>query len=627
MIRPTIIVAAALALVGSAALPAGASAAIDGTFIFPFAGTGSACTPPTGACGDGGPATAAQLDNPKGVAVLPGGAVIFADTSTNRIRRIAPDGSITTVAGSGSTCAVPTGSCGDGSVAIAAQLTAPQGVAAIDEDSFLIADTGNNKVRRVDGTTITTVAGTGNSGSTGDGGAATGAELSFPRDVAVRDASSFLIADYGNAKVRRVFNGVIGTVAGSGTFCTASADGCGDGGGSGQAALGGPSGIAVTPGDGFLIAEPTISRVRRVSRDDGGGTIVRAAGQQSVGAASFGGDGGPATDAQIHAADDVVALPSGGFVITDTTNHRVRVVDPGGTIQTAAGTGTPCAAPTTACGDGGPAADAQLNEPRGVAVDAQGDLIVGDSTTDRVRRVDLPSSVSPPTGPTPPTGSAPPGAPEVNRTVLVQTLRGRVYVRLRGSKRSVPLDQVQLVPDGSKLDTRAGAARITVARSGGATDDADLSEGIITFDQRSDGTLTDLRLTEQISGCPVAVKDRGSQGAQAGVATRPRSRSAAFGLSASPLAFATRAQASARKKRRTRRGRVKADGKFRTDGKYGSAVVRGTQWLTIDDCGRGKRAQTRVVVREGKVAVRDFRLARTKLVRAGQRYVAYARGS
>ncbi|MGK2937847.1 MAG: hypothetical protein ACSLFR_08595, partial [Solirubrobacteraceae bacterium] len=151
MIRPTIIVAAALALVGSAALPAGASAAIDGTFIFPFAGTGAACSPPTALCGDGGPASAAQLDNPKGVAALPGGAVIFADTNTHRIRRIAPDGSITTVAGSGSTCGVPTGLCGDGSAATAAQLTFPQGVAAIDADSFLIADTGNSKIRRVDG--------------------------------------------------------------------------------------------------------------------------------------------------------------------------------------------------------------------------------------------------------------------------------------------------------------------------------------------------------------------------------------------------------------------------------------------------------------------------------------------
>lgn len=626
MIRPTIIVAAALALVGSAALPAGAVAAIDGTFIFPLAGTGSACTPPTAACGDAGPATAAQLDNPKGVAVLPGGAVIFADTNTNRIRRIAPDGSITTVAGSGSTCAVPTGSCGDGSVAVAAQLTAPQGVAAIDADSFLIADTGNSKIRRVDGSSIITVAGNGSSGGAGDGGAATGAELNVPRDVAVRDASTYLIADYGNAKVRRVTNGTISTVAGSGAFCTAPVDPCGDGGGSGQAALGGPAGISVLPGDGFLIAEPTISRVRRVSRDDGGGTIGRAAGQQAVGGEGFSGDGGPATAAQIHAADDVVALPTGGFVIADTTNNRIRVVDAGGKIETAAGTGAACPAPTTACGDGGAAADAQLNEPRGVAVDAQGDIVVGDSTDDRVRRVDLPASVSPPTGPAPPSGSTPAGAPEVNRTVLVQTLRGKVYVRVRGSRRSVPLDQVELIPDGSKLDTRAGTARITVARSGGATDDADLSDGIMTFDQRSDGTLTDLRLSEQITGCPVAVRDRGSQGAQTGT-TAPRTRSALFGTAASPLTFAARAQTSARKKRRTRRGRVQADGKFRTDGKYGSAVVRGTQWLTIDDCGRGKRAQTRVVVREGKVAVRDFRLARTKLVRAGQRYVAYARGS
>ncbi|MBJ7518116.1 MAG: hypothetical protein JHC84_00350 [Solirubrobacteraceae bacterium] len=627
MIRPTLILAAVFA--ATAALPTSASAAIPGTTLLPFAGSGSACTPPTAPCGDGGPATAALLDNPKGVAVLPGGAVIFADTNLNRIRRVAPDGSITTAAGSGATCGVPTGSCGDGSVAIAAQLTAPQGVAAIDEDSFLIADTGNHKIRRVDGTTITTVAGTGVSGGAGDGGAPTAAELNTPRDVATRGDGSFLIADYANAKVRRVAGGVMSTVAGVGQFCTATTDPCGDGGASGPASLGGPSGISVIPGDGFLIAEPTISRIRRVTRDDGSGTIERVAGQLATGAAGYSGDGGVATDAQIHAADDVAALPTGGFAITDTTNHRVRLVDAGGRIDTVAGTGTPCAAPTTACGDGGPAADGQLNEPRGVAVDALGDLIVADSTDDRVRRVDLPAGVAAPTPPGTPPGMTSTTVPEVNETVLVQTLRGTVFIRIPGSKRAVPLSQLRLIPDGSKLDTRRGTARITVARPNGTTDDADLSEGILKIDQRSDGSLVDLRLAEEIVGCPVAVRDSGSQGAQAGTKTLPRKHARTFGTAASPLTFAPRAQTSARKKRRSRKGRVRADGRFRTDGKYGSAVVRGTQWLTIDDCRKtsGRRPQTRVVVREGKVAVRDFRLKKTKLVRAGQRYTAYARGS
>lgn len=638
MRRPTIIAAA---LLGLAALPATASAAIDGAFILPFAGTGAACTPPTAGCGDGGPATAAALDDPRGVAVLPGGAVIFADTNTNRIRRVGPEGSITTVAGSGVPCGNPLLACGDGA-ATAAQLTAPQGVAAIDADSFLIADTGNNKIRRVDGTTITTVAGTGQAGSAGDGNAPLGAELNAPRDVATRDGgATFLIADSGNARVRRVAGDVMSTVAG-GAFCTNPGDACGDGGASGQAALGGPAGISMLPGDGFLIAEPTISRVRRVTRDDGSGLIERAAGQQSPAAAGFGGDGGPAVSAQLHAPDDVVALPAGGFVIADTTNHRIRLVDAGGKIDTAAGSGAPCPQATAACGDGGAAPAAQLNEPRGVTVDGQGDVLVGDSSDDRVRRVRLPSGASPATTATPTTpvapGTSPAAPPVVNRTVLVQPQRGTVYVRVPGAKKAVPIEQVGLVPDGSKVDTRKGRLRITVARPDGTTDDADLSEGILTINQRADGSLVDLRLSEQISGCPRPFRDSGSRGAQAGrTVPRPKkrrsSRRSVLGAVASPLTFAPRAETSAskkkkskkRKRRRTRRGRVRADGRFRTDGKYGSAVVRGTRWLTIDDCRTGRRPQTRVVVREGKVAVRDYRRARTKLVTKGKRYVAYAR--
>lgn len=628
MIRPTLIMAVTFALAGAAP----ASAAIDGAFVLPLAGTGSACTPPTAGCGDGGPATAALLDDPRKVAVLPDGAVIFADTNLNRIRRVGPDGAISTVAGTG-----VSGFNGDGA-ATSAQLSGPQGVAVIDADSFLIADTGNNRIRRVDGGTLTTVAGNGGTGFVGDGGPATSAEIAGPRDVAARADGSFLLADFGNGRIRRVAGGVIQTVAGAGATCTDPNDPCGDGGDAGQAALGGPSGIDLAPGGGFLIAEPTIHRIRRVTADTGG-TIVRVAGRQTPDASGFEGDGGAATAAKLNAPWDVVVLPTGGFAIADTTNHAVRVVDAAGVIQTAAGTGIACPAPTSACGDGGPGAAAQLSEPRGIAVDGAGDLIVGDTTDDRVRRVDLPSAVSPPTSPTPlPPGTPPPAeAPTVNRTVLVQTLEGDIFVRLPGSKTSVPLEQVRLVPDGSKVDTRKGTLRLTVARPNGRTDVGELSEGIFTVNQRRDGNLVDLRLSEQISGCVRAYRDPGSNGAQSGIKTQRRPkrsrrarRSSILGSAASPLTFAPRAEASAKKqrkskRRRSRRGRVKANGRFRTDGKYGSAVVRGTQWLTIDDCRSGRRDQTRVVVREGKVAVRDFRLARTKLVTKGKRYTAYAR--
>lgn len=631
MIRPTLIVAAVLGAAPVAALPAAAPAAIGGTTLLPFAGTGAPCASGTIPCGDGGPATAAQLANPKGVAVMPDGAVIVADTNTNRIRRIGPDGTITTVAGNGAT-----GYNGDGN-ALTASLWAPSGVAAIDADSFLVADTLNDRIRRVDGATITTVAGDGTTCSVpslpcGDGGPATSAQLASPGAVATRDGgATFLVGDRNTARVRRVAGGgVITTVAGTGNFCNGPADACGDGGPSTAADLYAPQGIALLPGNGFLIADPVLSRVRRVTRDDGAGVIERAAGLQASDAAGYSGDGGPATQARVNSPDGVVAFPSGGFAIADTTNNLVRVVDASGRIDTAAGDGKACTPTTAACGDGGPASAGQLTEPRGVAVDGRGDLLVGDSSDHRVRLVDLPASVSPPTNP-PPGGGGAPGTPEVGETVLVQTLRGRVFVRLRGSRRAVPLDQVRLIPDGSTLDMRRGAARLTVATPDGATDSADLSEGILQVDQRTSGTLVDLRLAERIAGCPAPVRDPGANGAQQGVKTvarrrsrRARTAAALLGVRTSPLTFAARAE-TAKRKRRTRRGRVRADGRFRTDGRYGSAVVRGTQWITIDDCRSGRRAQTRVVVREGRVGVRDFARARTTLVSKGQRYVAYAR--
>lgn len=640
MRRPIVIVAAALGIAGCALLPASAAAAIVGATLLPLAGTGVQCTSGTTPCGDGGPATAAQLANPKGVAVMPDGAVIVADTNTNRIRRIGPDGAITTVAGNGIATFA-----GDGGSPLSASLSAPQGVAAIDADSFLIADTGNRRIRRVDGPTITTVAGDGTgcipNFACGDGGLAIQAQLESPTSVATRDGgATFLVADRFAARVRRVGpGGQISTVAGTGTFCAGADQACGDGGPSTGADLYAPQGISLLPGDGFLIADPVLSRVRRVTRDDGAGTIERVAGLQASDAAGYTGDGGPATQARLNSPDGVAAFAGGGFAIADTTNNLVRVVDAAGRIDTAAGDGKGCSPTTAACGDGGPAAAGQLTAPRGVAVDARGDLVVADSSTNRVRLVDLPTGVSPPPATGPPPGSATTTAtPSVGRTVLVQTRRGRVLVRPKGSRRYVPLDQVELIPDGSVIDTRRGTARLTVATRGGGTDSADLSEGIMRIDQRANGSLVDLRLAEQIAGCPRPLRDPGANGAQQGVKTVPRrsrrargrAAAALLGARSGPLAFAAAdAHAAAKKKkkskRRTRRGRVKADGRFRTDGRYGSAVVRGTQWITIDDCRKGRRAQTRVIVREGRVGVRDFARARTTLVRKGQRYVAFAR--
>src|SRR5207248_223189 len=142
---------------------------------------------------------AAQLSNPFGVATTADGGFLIADQS-NSIRRVSPAGTITTVAGSGTS-----GFSGDGGPATAAQLNAPSGVAATADGGFLIADFNNNRIRRVSSAgTITTVAGSGTSGFSGDGGPATAAQLNFPRGVAATADGGFVIADTGNSRIRHV---------------------------------------------------------------------------------------------------------------------------------------------------------------------------------------------------------------------------------------------------------------------------------------------------------------------------------------------------------------------------------------------------------------------------------------
>lgn len=226
----------------------------DGT-ITTVAGTGFA-----GFSGDGGPATSAQLRSPRGVAAMANGGYLVADSDNARIRSVAPDGVITTVAGTG-----VKGDAGDGGPATQALLSAPFGVAARSDGSFLVVDTGANRIRLVSGDgTISTVAGRGSPGYSGDGGPATAAELNAPHNVTALADGGFLIADTGNQRIRRVGpDGTIATVAGVGTQGFS-----GDGGPAGAAELNLPKAIAVrTGGVGLLVADSGNNRVRLVSVD------------------------------------------------------------------------------------------------------------------------------------------------------------------------------------------------------------------------------------------------------------------------------------------------------------------------------------------------------------------------
>ncbi|MBU2008400.1 MAG: hypothetical protein KJ624_00900 [Chloroflexi bacterium] len=331
--------------------------------ITTFAGTGVG-----GFAGDGGPATAAQLTLPVGVA-SGSGYLYITEFAGNRVRRVdLATGTITTFAG-GTT--VPTG---DGGPAMEAQLSGPYGV-AVDSGNLYIADTANNRVRRVNlaAGTITTVAGNGTSGFGGDGGPATAAQLSGPRSAALGSGNLY-IADSGNNRVRRVdlATGTITTLAGNGAVGSG-----GDGGPATAAQLNNPIGLALGSGN-LYIADSGNNRVRRV--DLATGTISIFAGS---GTAGFGGDGGPATAAQLN-NPNALTLDSANLYISEGIGNRIRRVDLAtGTMTTFAGTGAGGFA-----GDGGPATAAQLNTPIGLAVDSA-NLYIGDSQNNRVRRVDL----------------------------------------------------------------------------------------------------------------------------------------------------------------------------------------------------------------------------------------------
>ena len=239
-------------LVVVAGLVLGGSA-LGATFtISTVAGTGSAAF-----SGDGGPATLASIDDPNGVAGTHDGGFLIADTVNNRVRLVAPDGTIDTVAGNG-----VAGYNSDGQDATGAKLNLPEGVAALPDGAFLIADTVNRRIRRVDPDgTISTVAGNGTCGYNGDGGLATDAELCEPRAVAPTPDGGFLIADTGNHVVRYVDPaGEISTVAGTGV------DGYdGDDGPATEALLDAPDDVAPTADGGFLIADMDKDVVRGVS--------------------------------------------------------------------------------------------------------------------------------------------------------------------------------------------------------------------------------------------------------------------------------------------------------------------------------------------------------------------------
>ncbi|MCC7261268.1 MAG: tandem-95 repeat protein [Candidatus Latescibacteria bacterium] len=278
---------------------------------------------------------------------------------------------ISTIAGTGTA-----GSTGDTGAPTSALLNFPGGVSGDSLGVLYIADTGNHKIRRINATrdSITLLAGGLSAGSSGDGGAPTSALLNSPGAVFATAAGVLYIADTGNHKIRRInaARDSIVTLAGTGT-----AGATGDSGAAASAKLNSPGGVVVTSAGVIYVADTGNHKIRRINaaRD----SIVTLAG---TGTAGFSGDEGAARSAQLSSPSGLCLDPSGNLYVADTGNHRIRRITPAGIISTVAGTGSPGFS-----GDGDLPTNAQLSFPKAVAIDSAGALYISDYFNHRLRRV------------------------------------------------------------------------------------------------------------------------------------------------------------------------------------------------------------------------------------------------
>ncbi len=326
--------------------------------------------------GDNGLATAANLAGPREIAIDASGNLFIADFLGNRIRRVdAKSGIISTVAGS----YLEYGFKGDGGPATSALLEGCKGVFLDSAGNIFIADSYNNRIRKVDAATgiITTIAGDGSRSYGGDNGPATSASLSRPDHVVVDASGNIFVSDTENHRIRRIdaATKIITTYAGTGQGTYG-----GDGGPAQQANLKSPSQICIDASGNMFVADAGNARIRRIDRN---GVITSVAGS---GDKKYSGDGGSATSAAMASPQGVAVDGSGQIFIADSGNYRIRLVNSGGIITTLAGNGH-----TSYLGDNGPAWAATLLDPRGIAIDSAGNLYIADQSNLRIRKVDAKS--------------------------------------------------------------------------------------------------------------------------------------------------------------------------------------------------------------------------------------------
>jgi hypothetical protein len=341
---------------------------LSSALIFTVVGTGQASF-----SGDGDVARRAELNQPFDVALDQQGNVYFSDANNHCVRRVARhSGIITTVAGTGQP-----GYSGDGGPATQAQLNSPYGIALDAANNLYIVDRLNSCIRVVEGTTgvIHTIAGTGQSGFSGDGGPAPQAHLQEPNDIVLDGQGYAFIADVRDHRVRVIdlASGIITTFAGTG-----EAGSNGDGGPASRATLFGPRALAFGPTGDLYICLRNDHKVRKVDRRTG---IIRTV--AGTGERGYTGDHGPALQATFNGPKEIAVDRQENIVLVDTENHCIRHIEASnGLVTTVAGTGQPGGS-----GDGGPATTAMLQRPHGACMDEVGNVYIGDSENHRVRFV------------------------------------------------------------------------------------------------------------------------------------------------------------------------------------------------------------------------------------------------
>jgi hypothetical protein len=414
-----------------------------------------------GDSGDGGPATDAQLTTPKGVFVDAAGNIFIVDSDVGRIRKVDTSGNITTIAGTG-----VVGYSGDGAAATLAQLSYPEDIFVDGTGNVFIADLNNHVIRKIDTSgNISTIAGDGTNGFSGDGAAATLARMQSPASVFVDATGNVFIADSQDRRVRKVDTaGDISTIAGNGSPTS------GDGGPATLAGVDSPSGVYVSG-----TAEIYIASGERVRKVDTSGDISTFAGGGV-------GDGGAATNAPLFDPNTVLVDGSGNLFIPDRVHSRVRKVDSSGDISTVAGNGVDVVG-----GDGGSATLASLRQPRGLAMDPTGNLYIGNQHV--VRRVDLSGNISTVAG-TGSSGFSGDGGPATLATFntiwsIAADGNGNIYISDASNSR------IRILDTSGNVNTIAGTGTSGYSGDGGPATLADMTPGGIYFDGEGNLLITE----------------------------------------------------------------------------------------------------------------------------------------